>query len=396
MKEERRMILQMIEDGKITADEGIALLEALEKTDVEELSSRSQAKGEAGSKANANESTQDQSEAKHKQHTEQDSNFEEFTHKARKFGEEAVEQSKIVGNKIGDLVEKFINKVKDLDFDFSFGNVVKVEKVLEGKPPESGVIDLTTINGKVEIMGWDKEEYHIGVIGAIRAENQLEANAILNEILHVEETSSALTIAVEQSRGTKISLEVCLPKKLLRDIKVKTSNGAIEIEDLQVEGAKLETSNGPIRIEGLHSKGLYCDTSNGRIAIEESHIDELYARTSNGQVRLDGTISKAKCFTSNGSIRYTLKEVKAGELDFETTNGAIEVKLPLEGLSVKGELKTSHGSLDCTLPKIEITSATKEISNRYLRFQSIEEAGEPFAIVCNTKNGGIRIHPFSE
>ncbi len=400
MKEERRMILQMIEDGKITADEGIALLEALEKSQVEEISNKTEHNNEKQQKETGTDDHTDFiREEKSKDSSSNHAAFEDFSEKAKRFGEEMYEQSKTVGNKLGDLVERIITKVKDLDFDFdfSFANMPKVEKVLVGTPPMSGVIDLTTVNGKVEITGWDEPEYRIEVSGAIRAEDQIEANAILNEILHVEETADSLTVGIEQRRGTKLSLEVYLPKQLLNDLKVKTSNGSIEIENINLDGAKLETNNGPIKLEGVESTGLYCETSNGRISIEDAMIDELYAKTSNGQVRLEGSMSKVKCFTSNGSIRYTLNEAREGELYFETTNGSIEVKLPFEGLIVDGELSTSFGSLDCTLPKMEIMSASKEIAHRHLRFKSSEDVvGAPFAIKCKTTNGGIRINPFTE
>lgn len=419
MKDERRMILQMIEDGKITAEEGVALLEALEKSQLKEEDFTQSESHKQGNHQQHQSSHQHQFNQKHSKQEEQmgsndlsfdklkkdieelkkelnKTSFEDISHTAKKIGEEVFEQSKTVGNKLGDLVERFITKVKDLDFDFSFGNMSKVEKVLVGMPPMSGVIDLTTINGKVEITGWDQPEYRIEVTGAIRSDNQLEANAILNEILHVEETDSALTLSVEQRKGTKISLEVYLPKQLLNDLKVRTSNGAIEMENINLEGGKLETNNGAILIESVQSTGLYCETSNGRITIEDSIIEELFAKTSNGSVRLDGTISKVKCYTSNGGIRYTLNEARAGGLDFDTTNGPIEVRVPHEGLIIDGDLTTSHGSLDCTLPKIEISSVAKEVSHRHLRFKSIEDVGAPFAIVCKTTNGGIRVHPFDE
>lgn len=404
MKEERRMILQMIEDGKITTDEGIALLEALEKSQGEDHAAKKAESSTFESNANTQDENVSNQSFDHSDkgfnHANQSNNtaFEDLSHAAKRIGEEMYTHSKTVGNKLGDLVERFISKVKDidLDFDFSFANMPKVEKVLVGTPPMSGIIDLTTVNGKVEITGWDQPEYRIEISGAIRAEDQIEANAILNEILHFEETPTSLTLGVEQRRGTKLSLEVYLPKQLLNDLKVKTSNGSIEIENMNLDGAKLETNNGAINLERIQSSGLYCETSNGRITIEDGDVDELYAKTSNGQVRVEGTMSKVKCYTSNGSIRYTLHEAREGELDFDTTNGSIEVKLPIEGLAVNGELSTSFGSLDCTLPKMEITSASKEIAHRHLRFKSTDDPGTRFAVKCKTTNGGIRINPLSE
>lgn len=396
MKEERRMILQMVEEGKITAEEGVALLEALEASAVHERPPV-QNHNDANASATHNDATND-FEAKSEEMHQQEKTFEELAQSMRRIGDELSIQGKTVSNKIGDMVERIITKVKELDFDFDFsvGNWPKVEKVFEGTLPAKGIIDLTTVNGKVEVTGWDRPEYRIEIRGAVRAESQIEANAILNELLHFEENEELLKVGVEQRRGTKLSLDVFLPKQIEHDVWIKTSNGAIEMDKLHMSGAKLETSNGAIKINDVHSSGLYCVTSNGRISVHSSHIADLFARTSNGPIRLDGTMGKAKCYTSNGSIRYLLEEVQEGELDFDTTNGSIEVRIPHEGLAVQGDLSTSFGSLDCTLPNIEITSASKEIAHRHLSFKTKNDEGVPFTIVCKTSNGGIRIHPVKE
>lgn len=388
MKEERRMILQMIEEGKITADEGVALLEALEKS----------------AKAEENASQADASKAEKQVQAEKDDHERrdkidavvvEISRNAERIGNEAATQAASLGNKLGEAVERFISKVKELDFDFdfSFANSPKVEKVIEGTPPQNGTIDLSTINGKVEISGWNRSEYRIIVSGQIRAEDKIEANAILNELVEVEQSENMLRVGVEQRRGAKLSLEIFLPNDIMNNLIVKTSNGAINIEDIQVNGAKLETFNGAISISDVKGSDVYCHTSNGRVKIEGSKIEALYAKTTNGPIRIDGILGKVKCYTSNGGIRYTAEEAREGELYLETKNGPIEVKLPIEGLAVQGDLTTNYGRLDCTLPKMEIISVSKEIAHRQLRFQSIDQSGAPLTIICKTSNGGIRIHP---
>lgn len=399
MKEERRMILQMIEDGKITAEEGIALLEALEFSAKKENSKEEGANEKEAYKETYSEQKQEEKHNHYKYRDDYGPSVEDWKKDlkttAEKLRDEFVAQGKTVGTKIGDLVEKVISKVKEMDFDFDFslGNAVKVEKVFMGTPPFEGVIELCTENGKIEIEGWDRSEYRIEAKAAIRADNEHEANQILNDLLLFLVDEQQLTLKAEPRRGTKVSFHVYLPNYLKNDLKIVTSNGAIELEEISIAAAKLVTSNGSITLEETKADHLSCETSNGKIEMKDAEIGELNAVTSNGAIRMEGSISRAKCKTSNGAIRYSLYQPAEGSIDLETSNGSIEVKLPTEGMMFQGYICTSFGSLESLLPKTEILSVSKEASNRHLRFKSVAEEGKSFNINCRTTNGAIRLHP---
>jgi DUF4097 and DUF4098 domain-containing protein YvlB len=421
LKEERRMILQMIEEGKITVDEGVALLEALERTRVKnEEATEQQAETNEESKVVQNQEDQNESGSSMEQELDEirklkkeketgkeysetyrrtpivDIDLENLKHeiisKADKIRKEMSTQGRSMGTLLGELVEKIITKVKDIDFDFDFGNHIKVEREFTGTMPAGGIVELGTVNGSVKMIGWDRDEYRIEVKGWVRAENSTEAMVLLNECIHFDEDEEQLTLKINRRKGVKAALQVYLPDRLLKEIDVLTSNGSIHAEGLKIGDGKLETNNGSITLENCEGTNLLCVSSNGKIVMDGSNMNEVYVKTSNGAIRLSGIYNKVKCRSSNGGIRYVLKSPAEGNLDLKTTNGTIEVKVPSYEMKVQGELNTTFGSLECNLPNIEIVSAFKEVNQRTLRFQSTLEAGKTLDIACQTSNGAIRVY----
>jgi hypothetical protein len=118
-----------------------------------------------------------------------------------------------------------------------------------------------------------------------------------------------------------------LPLDMIFDLDLSTSNGAIDISDLSELGTlRLRSSNGAIVL--------------GEITL----INSIDAYTSNGLVEFNQLIVQnlAKARTSNGKI--IVEKTTVGELDVQTSNGAVNVELHGTHSMYRIDMATSNGS----------------------------------------------------
>ncbi len=147
-----------------------------------------------------------------------------------------------------------------------------------------------------------------------------------------------------------LSVDLALPATTLTDLYVKTSNGSIQVEELQAlckvnlttSNGKLicanlqcqnlegSTSNNKLTLNGIHCRqNIRCSTSNSGITAEQITAgQELNLTTSNGPVKAEAVTAEDAILlrSSNGSLR--VQAVEAPRITLQTSNGSIQGKLP--------------------------------------------------------------------
>ena len=129
----------------------------------------------------------------------------------------------------------------------------------------------------------------------------------------------------------------------------------IEVVVPAATAVDLETSNGPVEVRGTEGGGTLM-TTNGRIKVE-GFKGELEATTSNGAVTLKTFSGTAELATSNSRIAI---EDGSGRFDARTTNGSVK----FQGSMVPGSrnrLSTTNGNIKVALgpdPSLKLTAAT--------------------------------------
>ena len=171
-------------------------------------------------------------------------------------------------------------------------------------------------------------------------------------------------IRVSLPRNANLDVQTTNGRVVLRRIEgvgtARTSNGRIEAEEVS-GNFEMRTSNS--RINGRRLEGDFrLETSNGRIEALDGR-GTFDAETSNGRIRFRGEIlprKESRLVTSNGSIDATLGGEASLRVSARTSNGSIvcdrEVEIRgerkkrhLEGVIGDGEgaltLRTSNGSI---------------------------------------------------
>ncbi|ACB75115.1 DUF4097 family beta strand repeat-containing protein [Opitutus terrae] len=185
----------------------------------------------------------------------------------------------------------------------------------------TGTLTVHNINGKITVRTWDKQEIQIEGEKSAKTEEELQM--------------IDLTIDVSESRA---DLKVKLPKRKDGWFGGNTIRAAVSFTITVPATATLESVS----------------TVNSSVDIENVQ-GPVHAESVNGNVHASNLGSSAKLETVNGSIRADFTAVPAGqELDFETVNGGVKVRLPADaGFKLRASVVNGH--VDCDFP-IQLSS----------------------------------------
>lgn len=181
-----------------------------------------------------------------------------------------------------------------------------------------------------------------------------------------------------------------VPSDYSGNIKIQTSNAAIDIKDIGCGNLVLTSSNARIETENIKMTNGNFKTSNGSISIKNVNIDgDMDCQTSNARIETDNLKGKnIEMDTSNGRISLD-KTAFSGKISAVTSNGAISFK----DLNVGTDFvcKTSNGSVKGNiLGKITDFDITSRTSNGKNSLPESMKAGNKILDV-KTSNGSIDI-----
>ena len=334
MNDERRRVLDMLSEGKITVDDAERLMKALNGGSYLEDRVQDAIEGGVNSLGRLGETLTD-----------------EIGHGVRK-------QVTVV------LDEE--DQASTHDDTFEVG--------------DSPLLEVRSFNGPVRVSAG--EPGSIRVRATLRDPQTVKYSAVQQgDTIKVEATprgrsSGFLSGLFGQHWGADI--EVTVPVATCVDL--ATSNGPIELRGTAADGT-VKTSNSRIRVEKFKGD-LKAQTSNGRITVEALE-GSAELTTVNGRVSIDGGHGRFDVTTSNGRIGFQGSMEPGGRNRLITSNGRIEVVLDAEP-SLKVEASTVNGRARCELPGFLASADTGR------KLEGIVGEGEA-ELVAKTVNGGITI-----
>lgn len=401
MREEKIMILSMLEEGKITSEEAIELMEALE--------------------INEERNFIDANNFEEK--------FSEFNESIKKQGKKVESFGANLGNTISKLINNIVDKSTSINLSQEYETFhTKLEKNIGDI--ENPIIELESINGSINVRKWDRNSLFIDI------ECKYKDKSIDNieDFYSFYEDGNKLSLVPIYSNNIMIKLDVNLPNKCYDKIKLKTSNGRIQIEGFTLENLLCNTNNGSISASDICSDNTELLTQNGRIFMERiacpsimakstnaritaenitgenltlstvngriilSNIDSniITGSTSNGSIEIEGVNSKKiKLDTSNGKIRCKYIEIeKIDELNLSTSNSNIDVDINNIKKMSYFDLETSLGNINLEIPDLTYKiNNQRKLGNRRIIAHSIDfnEGEDHFVLKASTSNGSIII-----
>ncbi len=291
MSEERKIVLDLLAEGRITADEAEQLLDALDETDPYDLSDSGQVdqvdQGDLGDQLGARA----------------DAIAGDLSDRLSK----AVSEMAEAGQELPDRLARTLGSM--------FGSLgwplgpagVQAEQTFESEMPADctvSAVDFATLNGSVKLTGWDRPGYKVVARARVKgAETASEAQRRLAAGLGVSLQGGVMRVeCTDQALRNSLSIEACVPRASTYDIKVNTRNGSA-------------------KVESLTARSMEVHSANGRVVLEDVAARNATASARNGSVNASGDLGDASLEAANGSVTVTLSYRSAGRLRVNTGNG---------------------------------------------------------------------------
>ena len=364
MKEERKRILKLVEEGKLNVDEALVLLEELEKAGQTSEQKQEQLAHEISSAFKFEE-------------TKKEENAHGKVHKTK--------------DKIFDFVDTALKKIKDFDLDLNFGQSVEISHIFHQADVYLREMDIDLANGSLKLVPWDQKDVRIECQAKVyRVDNADKAREnFLKDILFAIDGQKLRFMT--QQKWMKVDAVVYVPQAEYERVRVRIFNGPISGEELTINDLRMKTANGKIELARLNGKKAEIETANGHITLQTSTIDALEVETINGAIKLDGDFRKIETQTLNGNTTFNLTGNRCELIAAKATTGGVDLFIP-DGVAASGELKTNLGGFNIKLDGIQVLEEKSEMIQKMLRFQSVNHPDRTLKIFVDTKTGTITLH----
>lgn len=321
---EKEIILKMISDGKITAEEGAELLEEIEK------------------------SKRDYERSKR---NETGSSFGENLRKELNSYSESISEREIP--------EKIIGVI-------SPNRTVNVNSTYEEEFEDIDKIIIEVTDSKILITGTDTEKVKLKIRSdKFFKEDELEKYFTLDEeggLLKLtqkknKKTSEFLGIKFQGLTLGKSICEISIPKdKYFEFISARSAVGDIEVSSALSQKVNVVASAGRVKIKDIDCSIADLSSNASSVTIENSSVND-YASLSTmaGSVYIENTISPTvKADTKAGSVSVTNSDIK--ELVATTFAGSIDVSRII-GEPISYTLTTTTGSVNLDTANVQSVKA---------------------------------------
>ena len=382
--DKKERILKLLEEGEITTEEAIDLMNAL------------------------NYKTADE---KHEEESEEDTNkerkeenpmftfFENMTDEVGKYIDiDKIEKS--VKDTFNDVkgkaenqaqmrqmfntFEKTFDSVKNTNIDaiFSQGSKNRLIETVD-IPFKKMSIDVT--NGNVSVKPTTGSTVVRFEVTPFYRKIDKKRNYFKDIVCEVKDEE---LIVLSPLRSARVNVEVEVNPLDLNRIIISGSNGNIDIKEIATEDLTVDILNGDISANHLFVKTGFLRTSKGKISLEKGQYDALEVVTMLGSVQT-GTLNAREIeIHSNGSVQLSVSD-NTEVVSINTNVGGINVDVPT-GRPLEGRLSTVMGNLNYP-PGLETRyMKPSDFGLKELMILNDEETG--LLIEASTKIGSVTLH----
>lgn len=146
-------------------------------------------------------------------------------------------------------------------------------------------------------------------------------------------------LTIDVSSG-KVDVSV---KNDFNNLKLETSSGNLNIDNITSKKTNLDLSSGKITIEKLHTNELTINVDSGRLTIDDFVATALKTDVSSGTIDLKGSFITLDTYISSGTVNIEAKKLE-GNYNIDISSGRLYLKLPNNAsYTMSGDI--SSGSL---------------------------------------------------
>jgi len=215
-----------------------------------------------------------------------------------------------------------------------------VEEMIEIRVASfGGELNLTGLNGQVQVKGYNGDKISAKIFTvAKRAGAKAELAALGNKYY----------LSFDENDFERVCIDAFVPEAMFDSIKAATTNGDISLSTVTAVNVQVENMNGATEIAGIKAQNLIIESNNGGLRLLDTAAEMAKVENFNGPITISKVdISNLKSTTFNGAIDMQIAGFSAYDYynwHVETSNAKLSLVLP--SYSTLGYYVKGHAALD--------------------------------------------------
>jgi len=301
MQNERKRILTMLENGTISMDEALTLLESMEK---KQNTTYSEATQTEAKKFFTEEPQQKETKDYTGNSKGKDPSMDEFIEDIRK-------DFVTVGDRFMQFMQTTVERMKGFDFDTPFGGSSTFHHTIVKQADDLDEILVDVDHGSVSIHATETPEIRAEfTVKSFNGRSEEDAKKeFLDKMIFLKDEGKLRYLS--DLKLSQVSVDLFIPKQDYRKISVRLLNGNFNMKDITVDRLYTKTANGKVDVERIEFKEAELEAGNGSIRLNESTGETLEAETINGRVYVSGKLKDVEAKSLNGHVVVTTTDAAA-------------------------------------------------------------------------------------
>lgn len=378
--ESKERILKMLEEGKITSEEAIELMTAL----------------------NDKAEPQPKETASRKEHTDSKESGGLFNEYVGQFVDEFnkyVNKDKVndtysnVKNKFNnqrqakqmfDGLEKAFDSVGS-SFDSVFSQGAK-NRLIETVDTPFNSISIDIANGNIELKPAERTNVVKFEVTPFYRKLDTKKNYFQDIICDVRNDE---LVIVSDVKAARVNVVIEVTEETLKRIILSASNGSVKINNKSFTDVTVDLLNGDIELNEVNAKNAFIRTSRGNVKVSEGKYAGIEIVSMLGTILTDNLDAKSIDISSNGSVNIALNS-ETEEATINSNMGSINISVP-QGRELEGRLSTVLGQINYP-PELD-ARFMKQQDLGFKELMLVNNTDEPgMFLEVGTKVGSVTLH----
>lgn len=360
MQNERKRILDMLENGQITAQEAMGLLDALSKQ-------------------------QEQTHTTYQQEPQGSQNV----NRNREFIEDAKRDFTVMGERVMQMMQGTVDKIRQFDFENPFGDAVSIKDSYSLEPQTLRSITADIANGKVEIFPSDDQKVTADLtVKSYRQMPEEELRQKLHNDFVFKEEDGRLRIFSDM-KTIAVHMTLKVPKAHYDQLTVRLFNGDLTAGSFDAKHVKVKTTNGKVSLHHMEIEEVDVETVNGAVQLKDVNGEAVDVEAVNGRIYVEGKIRDLEASSVNGNIVLTTKHSAPRKIEGSALSGNVELYVPRH-VPLKGEASTQLGQLDVQLADVTQSNQSEQFMMKKVSFsKATDDDQSPLYVTGDAKTGTV-------
>lgn len=392
----KERILKMLEEGKITSEEAIRLMETMDR---KENQDQSDSADDTGQKKKEGDEYWDGGMVndlfqqfmgevnKYVNPDKLNKTYKDVNQRANKTYQDVRTRfdSNQQASQVFKSVERAFDSVKNTNFDSVFSGGAK-NRLIETIDESYSSISLDITNGDIKIVPTDRVETAKFEVTPFYRKLDAKRNYFQDIICEVKNDE---LVIVSDIRSAKVNVELNLNAETIRRLIITGSNGNVSLKDQDIKDLTIDVLNGHVKLEDTVTEHAFVRTSKGNISVEKGAYGDVELISMVGTINTDQFNAKNITVSANGSVNMTLQST-TDSATISTNMGSVNLSIP-QGRPLEGRLSTVVGQLNYP----------PEVDARFMKHQDfglkelmlVNDSDEPgLFIEVSTKFGSVTLH----